>query len=415
VLFALPVIAVVAMVAMEFAGGAGQVGALLISPSSALTIVILVVLIGVWREVAVIDSAIAIRPRGAWLRGRSLVTVALVSALIAFTHAGMAYVALAFYDAGSRIFVGDEGPDAAIAGAVASSQPGTASDSASAAGRAAIPAPLTATGRINILLTSIDSTRADGRDLTDTIIVASIDPTGRDVALISFPREISDFPLVGGGTYRGKINTFMDHVRTHPKEFKEPAVAELVKELSFLLGTPIRYYAAVDLEGFRNIVDAAGGVTITTDREIDDPTYDWADGRRGFTLRAGTHTLDGTRALAFVRARATPDDSDIDRARRQQQVLLSLGTKLMTPAMLPRIPALVSLAGDTIRTDFPSDQISGLLDLAQRVDGSNVRRIVLGDPYAYRPDGTSVLRLDMRAMAALSITLFGDESTYQRP
>jgi LCP family protein required for cell wall assembly len=264
-------------------------------------------------------------------------------------------------------------------------------------------------------LTSIDSTRANGPDLTDTLIVASIDPTGRDMALISFPREISDFPLVGGGTYRGRINTFMDHVLTHPKEFKDRPVTELVNELSFLLGTPIRYYAAVDLQGFRNIVDAAGGVTITTDRRIDDPTYEWSDGTHGFALPAGTHTLDGTRALAYVRARAAPDDGDIDRARRQQQVLLALGTKLTSAGMLPRIPGLVSLAGDTIRTDFPSDEIGGLLDLAQRIDGSNVRRIVLGEPYAYRENGTSDLHLDMEAISALSIALFGDDSRYARP
>jgi polyisoprenyl-teichoic acid--peptidoglycan teichoic acid transferase len=416
VLFALPVIGVAAIVAMELAGGVGQIAALLISPSSALTVAILVVLLGAWREVAVIDAAIAIRPRGAWRRGRSLIVVVLVTAIIAVSHAWAGYVAWAFYNAGSQIFVGSEGPDAAVAAAVASSPgPGSQSGAASDPGGAPNPAPLSSSGRTNILLTSVDSTHASGPDLTDTIIVASIDPNGRDIALISFPREISNFPLARGGIYSGRINGFIDYVRTHPTEFKERPIVELVKELSFLLGTPIRYYAAVDLQGFRNIVDAAGGVTITTDRRIDDPTYDWSDGRRGFTLPAGTHTLDGSKALAYVRARAAPDDGDLDRARRQQQVLLALGTKLTTAAMLPRIPGLVSLAGDTIRTNFPSDKISGLLDLAERIDGSNVRRIVLGEPYAYRPGGTSVLRLDMQEMAALSVKLFGDESTYQRP
>ena len=84
----------------------GQLAALLISPSSALTICILIVLLGVWRELAVIDSASAVKPRGAWRRGRSLVTVSLVTVLIAVTHVWAGLVAYAFYDAGTRIFVG---------------------------------------------------------------------------------------------------------------------------------------------------------------------------------------------------------------------------------------------------------------------------------------------------------------------
>lgn len=410
-LFALPVIGVVAIVALQLANGASELAGLLISPSSALTVAILVVLLGVWREVAVIDSAIAIRPRGAWRRGRSLVVVTLVTAIIVVTHAWAGYIAWAFYNAGSRIFVGAEGPDAAIAAAVASA--GDDNPQASAAGSGVVPT----TSRINILLTSVDPADEDSPDLTDTLIVASIDPVDHSISLISFPREIAGFPLVGGGTYSGRINTFLDHVRAHPAEFKERPIVELTHQLSFLLGTPVQYYASVDLHGFRDLVDAAGGVTITTDRKIDDPTYEWEDGKRGFTLEAGTHTLDGARALAFVRARATANDSDIDRARRQQQVLLSLGTKLTTAAMLPRIPGLLSLAGEAIRTNYPSSQVTGLIDLASQVDQANIHRIVLGEPYAHHDaDGaTGNLRLDMGAVSALSVRLFGNESRYARP
>ena len=128
VLFALPFLGVVLVVAMQATEGLSGLAALLISPSSALTVCILIVLLGAWREIAVIDSAMAIRPRGAWRRGRSLIVLSLVTFIIVATHVWAGSVAWAFYDAGSRIFVGAEGPDAIAAIPAASSAPGRSAD-----------------------------------------------------------------------------------------------------------------------------------------------------------------------------------------------------------------------------------------------------------------------------------------------
>ena len=139
--------------------------------------------------------------------------------------------------------------------------------------------PPTAASRINVLLTGVDSAETRSHALTDTLMVASIDPVTHDVALISFPRDVSNFPLVDGGTYKGKINSYMTYVNNHPKEFKDKPLVELVRELSFLVGAPIHYYAAVDLAGFRKLVDAAGGVTVNVETALNDARYDWLDGR----------------------------------------------------------------------------------------------------------------------------------------
>ena len=90
--------------------------------------------------------------------------------------------------------------------------------------------------------------------------------------------------MVDGGTFKGKINSYMTYVTNHPKEFKGKPLVELVRELSFLVGAPIHYYAAVDLAGFRKLIDAAGGVTVNNERALNDARYDWLDGRRGFKL-----------------------------------------------------------------------------------------------------------------------------------
>jgi LCP family protein required for cell wall assembly len=419
-LFALPVVAVTLMVAIQAAGGPGQLAALLISPSSALTVCILIVLLGVWRELAVIDSASAIKPRGAWRRGRSLVTVSLVTVLIAVTHIWAGSVAYAFYSAGTRIFVGaDEGADAGqVLGATPS--PGQSADPNDQYVVVPFATPQTAVSRINVLLTGVDSAETRSHALTDTLMVASIDPVTHDVALISFPRDVSNFPLVGGGTYKGKINSYMTYVNNHPKEFKDKPLVELVRELSFLVGAPIHYYAAVDLAGFRKLVDAAGGVTVNVETALNDARYDWLDGRpRGFKLSTGKHTLNGEDALAYVRSRYTPGDNDFRRAKRQQEVLLALARKVATPAMLPRMPRLIDVAGDTLRTNFPSDRVSEMLDLVQGIGGAKVTQVVLDRPYAFSyyadPGGIYTLELKMDKLAELSRKIFGSESTYPQP
>jgi LCP family protein required for cell wall assembly len=280
---------------------------------------------------------------------------------------------------------------------------------------APVATPPTPEARVNILLTGIDSAETRSHSLTDTLMVISVDPVTGDVAMVSFPRDIADFPLWNGGTYHGKINSFMTWARNHPKEYPDGPLPSLVKELGYLLGVPIHYYAAVDLAGFRKLIDLVGGVTIDNPKAINDPKYDWLDGRHGFTLSAGKHRLDGKTALAYVRSRQSAGDNDFNRARRQQQVLLALRKQLTTPEAVMRIPELTQAAGDTIRTNFPTDRLGEFIDIAQRMNDDTLVQKVLGPPYAIRPtEGVSDyrLRFDMDRLARLSIDLFGDDSRY---
>jgi LCP family protein required for cell wall assembly len=412
-LFAIPAMLAVGALAIEAIGGIEQLAALLLAPSSALTILILIALLGVWRLVAIVDSAAAQR---AQRTRRTGAVVIVLGALVVATHAWAGYVAWAFYDAGSRIFVGETGPDATEPPLV-SAVPGASDDPDGEYLATPFATPETAEARINVLLTGVDSAETRRTALTDTMIVASIDPVTHDVALISFPRDIANFPLWDGRTFTGKINGFMTWARNHPDEFPDGPLPSLVKELSFLLGVPIHYYAAVDLAGFRRMIDAVGGVTVEVEKDIADARYDWLDGRRGFYLKAGARKLDGEKALAYVRSRYSPGDNDFNRARRQQQVLLALRKKLTSAEMLPKIPELVEVAGDTLRTNFPSERVSEMIALAGEVDNDGVRQVVLGRPYAYHPptsetNGIYTLRLKMDLLAELSVEIFGDQSAY---
>lgn len=414
-LFALPVLGIVGVLLLQAVGSFGQLASLLLTPSSALTVVILIGLLAAWRLLAIAD-AMSIGDVKSPLRHRpTVLTFAVLAVAVVLMHGAMGYAAWAFYDATSRIFVGDGSPDGSPGPSLA---PGTTPDADAEYQASPIATPESASARINVLLTGIDSAETRSHSLTDTLLVASIDPTSGAVALISFPRDITRFPLVDGTLFRGKINSFMTWARNHPADFPDGPLNSLVREIGHLLGAPIHYYAAVDLEGFRRMIDLVGGVTIENPRAINDPRYDWLDGHFGFRLSAGRHHLDGRTALAYVRSRQGVGDTDFSRARRQQDVLLALRAALTKPQMLPRLPELLDAAGDTIRTNFPSERVGEMIDLAQRVDTSSVKQVVLGPrKYADVPPpsttgGIYELRLKMDVLAALSIELFGNSSRY---
>ena len=337
--------------------------------------------------------------------------------IVVLTHAWAGWVAFAFYQAGDKAFVAEHLPDA--------TQTPVQGSAGSSLGNEYLATPMatpkSAHDRINILLTGMDTEEKRQNELTDSLLIASVDPETHEVALISFPRDISLFPLYNGQTYRGKINSFMSWAKRHPKDFPDGGLTSLVREMGYLLGAPIHYYTAIDLEGFRKMIDLVDGVTIDNPRAINDARYDWLDGTHGFFLSAGKHKLDGRTALAYVRSRQGFGDSDFSRARRQQQVLLALREKLTKPENLPKIPDLVKAAGDTIKTNFPAERIGEMVDLAQEVDNDKVKQYVLGpSKYSERvpaseSGGVYMLRLKMDALEKLSISIFGDQSRYYVP
>lgn len=415
VLFGLPVAGVAILLLLQAVGGLGQLAALLLTPSSALTIVILIGLLAAWRLLAIADAIGWSEVRAPLQRPSTMATFAILAVAVIAIHGFLGYGAWAFYEASARIFVGDPSPDETSAPAASFGATPVPSDEYE---QAPLATPETRADRINILFTGIDSAESRTTALTDTLLVASIDPVTADVVLLSIPRDISDFELYDGRTYTGKINSFMTWVRNHPDEFEDGPLNALIRQVGHLLGAPIHYFAAVDLAGFRRMIDLVGGVTVVNERTIDDPRYDWLDGRRGFYLEAGKHRLDGDTALAYVRSRQGAGDSDFRRARRQQQVLLALQEKLTSPSMLDKLPGILDAAGDTVRTNFPEDRVGEMLDLVQRVDREAVRQVVLGPrKYAERPPldetgGVYKLHLKMDAVAALSVEIFGDRSRY---
>jgi LCP family protein required for cell wall assembly len=411
IVFALPVAVVAIVLISSLLQGAESFVLQLFTPGTALTVAILVVLLGVWRIVSMIDGVTSLGGRLSFRRLRlsgpfaAMVTVVLVS------HFAMADLAWSFYQAGSKIFTTET--DANVTPPPVSSN---GDDVVLLPVATPVSTPATAEARINVLIVGIDSSERRTHALTDTMLVVSVDPVSHTAAMISFPRDIADFPLWSGGTYHGKINALMTDAEHHRDRFPDGGITTLTKELGYLLGIPIHYYAAINLDGFEAMINDVGGVTITNNSQIDDPTYGgWnVPGKIGFSLSPGKHTLDGATALAYVRSRKGAGNNDFERARRQQQLLIALEHKLSDPAMLPKLPTLLDDATRTITTSFPADRLAEMLALGRTIDDSKISRRVLGPPYALRDLNAADYRLVIvpEKLAALSISLFGSDSRY---
>jgi LCP family protein required for cell wall assembly len=248
-------------------------------------------------------------------------------------------------------------------------------------------------------------------------MVVSYDPKANSVQMVSVPRDSASFPFYFGGVDSAstKINSLPQYVRNGWIKSPDSPYMTLVKEVSYLVGIPINYYATMYLNGFEKMIDMVGGIDVNSSKAINDPTYDWLDGSPyGFYLSAGPHHLDGRHALAYVRSRHTVGDYDWGRSSRQQEVLVDLLHKMSQPGQLLNLPKLISTLGSSVTTNFPASQVADYVAMAQNVPSQNFNQVVLGPPYTIlniSPVNAATCLLNDK-VAAESVTLFGADSLW---
>ncbi len=230
---------------------------------------------------------------------------------------------------------------------------------------------LGADGRLTVLILGSDVRKDIIGERTDAIIVASIDPSTGKVSLISLPRDTVNVPIAPGRAYPGRINGLYGELQRSSGK-KKTALSKTREALAYAFGTEIDYYALVDFSGLVRLIDSIGGVQVTLDEALIDPTMHL--GSRGLRLKAGTQRLSGKEALAYARSRHTSDD--YDRSRRQQQVIVAAAEQVRKRG-LSALPALVELARQKTLTDLPLRAAPLLLELAAKADLATPRSIVL--------------------------------------
>ncbi len=242
--------------------------------------------------------------------------------------------------------------------------------------------------RLNILLIGADE--QEGGHNTDTLIVVSIDPVTKQVAMFSLPRDTINVPIppgparnVWGRAYANKINAFFVNNRKRGDLWagndRTRGYNALKSVLGELYDLDIRYFVEVNFDGFRNVVDAVGGVTVNVQMPVVDDRFPGSTGRaQRLYIPSGIQHMDGEQALRYARSRNT--SSDFDRGARQQRLLLSLRAQADPQNLIPRLPELIDALKSAIRTDVPLDQIDELLGLASEVDTANIRSFVFAPP-----------------------------------
>lgn len=254
---------------------------------------------------------------------------------------------------------------------------------------APMPTASTSDSRYAFLLLGFGGEGHDGAYLTDSIMVVVVDPDHRTLTLLSLPRD-SWVPLQFDGRHSvyEKVNTafaFAKDPSLYPERLDKysgatGAGAFASDTVSRLLGIPVKYYLGLDFSGFRQMIDAVGGVDVDVPDSFsarypanDDPDIDasWMT----VHFYKGHEHMNGERAIEFARAREALDNSDeasdFARSRRQRLIMEAFKARLFQPGGLIHLPQLLSIAGSHLDTNYGIPDAAQLSQLA--LDWKNVK------------------------------------------
>jgi LCP family protein required for cell wall assembly len=238
-------------------------------------------------------------------------------------------------------------------------------------------------GRVNILLMGKGGDQHAGGQLTDTIMIASIDPVNNGVVLLSIPRDLWVNP---SGLWPMKINAVYNSAKEQAtyrgnidkKAAENAGISALEKVLEENLDININYYGMVDFTAFEEAVNIMGGITVNLEEPYSDPTM--MIGRKMLNLPAGPNQLDGGTALGLARSRYGAERGDFDRGQNQQAVILGIKDKALTLGTMAnpvKASQLVSSFGNRVNTNFSIDDLLRLYELSKSIPNENISNIDL--------------------------------------
>lgn len=246
-------------------------------------------------------------------------------------------------------------------------------------------------GRVNILLLGRGGEGHEGADLTDTIILVSIDPLAKEAALVSIPRDLY-VSVSGNGSMKvnavfatGKSaasSKYSKQTAETKKQAEEAGFSMLETTMEKTLGVPIHYHAMIDFTGFEQAVNTVGGISINAPSAV---TENLRINGRNYKLdvKSGQQQMDGFKALAYSRSRYTSARGDFDRSERQRLIILALKERIFTLGTFGnpnKISQLIGNFGSHVQTNFSVQDLQRLYDLTKDISGSKISSIGLADP-----------------------------------
>lgn len=270
-------------------------------------------------------------------------------------------------------------------------------------------------GRINILLLGMRGENVPGGGLlADTIMVASINLKDNKVAMISVPRDL--YVNNPGRGNKTKINAVYV---AGEENGKKQGISDMEKVVGEVAGVPVHYGISINFAGFKQLVDALGGIEVNLDQPFSESlqfneahvcdgdkggvftiptgTYEYKKNEKGkivaqyplcanknaecngnFTLPAGKNSLNGSEALCYVRSRYSTND--FERAKRQQIVIQTIRDKALsigTLADFGKVNGIFNALGDNVRTDMEIWEVQHLFGLYQKMPSPQIYQRVL--------------------------------------
>lgn len=278
-------------------------------------------------------------------------------------------------------------------------------------------------GRVNILILGKGGPeQSDGPDLTDTIILASVDPVNKDEAgLLSIPRDLA-VKMESGETQKINAVYALTKMSAQSKgksaeDAEKAGIEAIEKIIENITGVPVNYYTMIDFKAFEQAINAVGGVDIDVKTPI---TENMLLNGKPYRLNVptGNQHFDGLRALGYSRCRHCDNRSDFGRSERQREVIVALRDKVFSVGTFSnpvKISQLIDSFGSRVRTNLSMDEITKLYSLGQAIDASKIKSVSLVDePNVLIVSGSANLGLGSIQVPKAGIYKYDDIRTFVR-
>jgi LCP family protein required for cell wall assembly len=238
--------------------------------------------------------------------------------------------------------------------------------------------------RINILLLGMGGEGHSGQYLTDTIILASINPTNYETSLVSIPRDL--YVEIPDSKIYTKINAVYAYGKKNLENENLDALNPLKKTVEKITGQTVDYHLMLDFEGFKKVIDELNGIIIQVDNDIIDHRYP-GPGRsyETFEIKKGTHLINGDTALKYARVRHTPG-GDFARLERQQDIISASKRRALSIENFInpiKLSNLLEILEENIQTNIKINEIPAFIELFKNINTYEMNAKVLD---AWSPD-----------------------------
>lgn len=248
---------------------------------------------------------------------------------------------------------------------------------------------------VTILLMGVDDYVKNDKGRTDTLLLITLNPITKEVAILSIPRDTRTY--IPDIERKDKINAAYAYG-------DEQGTIEAVQEL---LDVPVDYYIKTGVQGFQDVVDELGGITVTVPFD-----FKQVDLKNNYVyFKEGQMELGGREALAFVQMRKEDPRGDFGRNDRQQEAIRAIADKAVSLNTLTKANKVIKTMGDNIQTNIQLNELLGLRTFYDEIKNQDFKRLnieghddMINGIYYYIPEEQSLQEVGDEIRRILSET-----------